>query len=81
MCCAVASTLGATLVFPGANQLNAGGTNSSPPYLTGVGAVIIAWLLAPLLTMCNAVPSYLWNRKKIFRSEDPFHKALWVCHH
>ena len=79
LCCAVASTLGASLVFPGARQLRAGGTNSQPPYLTGMGAVFIAWILAPLLTMCCAVPVCLWNRKTIFRSEDPFHIALWVC--
>ena len=79
LCCAVASTVGATLVYPGANQLNTGGTNPTPPYLTGLGAVFTAWVLAPLLTMSNAVPFYLWNRKKIFRTDDPFHRALWVC--
>ena len=79
MCCVVASTLGATFVFPGPHHVSAGGTNPSPPYLTGLGAVSIAWILAPLVTMCNAVPVYLLNRKALFRSEDPFHKALWVC--
>lgn len=77
--CAVAATLGATLVFPGAGELNVGGTNSHAPYLTGLGAVIMTCLLAPLVTMCCAVPVYLWSRKTIFRSEDPFHNALWVC--
>ncbi|KAL3163379.1 hypothetical protein ABBQ32_009765 [Trebouxia sp. C0010 RCD-2024] len=73
----VAATLGATLVFPGAGELNVGGTNSHAPYLTGLGAVIMTCLLAPLVTMCCAVPVYLWSRKTIFRSEDPFHNALW----
>ena len=77
-CCAVASTLGATFVFPGANQLNAGGTSLVPPYLTGVGAVFIVWAIAPFLTMCTTSAFYLWNRKMIFRTEDPFHRALWV---
>ncbi|KAL3131924.1 hypothetical protein ABBQ38_007627 [Trebouxia sp. C0009 RCD-2024] len=73
----VAATLGAILVFPGARHLKVGGTNSHPPYLTGMGAVFMTWLLAPLVTMCCAVPVYLWSRKTIFRSEDPFHNALW----
>ena len=67
------------LVFPGAHQLNMGGTNPHAPYLTGVGAVFIGLILAPLVTICGVALSYLGDRKSILRSEDPFHRALWVC--
>lgn len=79
LCYAAASVMGAIFVFPGVRQLKVGGTNSEPPYLTGIGAVFIGLMLAPILTICGAVLTYLGTRKTILRSEDPFHKALWVC--
>ncbi|KAL3131923.1 Na+/Pi symporter [Trebouxia sp. C0009 RCD-2024] len=75
--CLAASVMGAIFVFPGVRQLKVGGTNSEPPYLTGIGAVFIGLMLAPILTICGAVLTYLGTRKTILRSEDPFHKALW----
>lgn len=80
LCYAAASTIGAIFVFPGVRQLKVGGTNLEPPYLTGMGAVFISLMLAPVLTICTAVLTYLGTRKTILRSEDPFHRALWVMH-
>ena len=76
---AVAATIGASLVFPGADDLSISATSPTPPFLTGLGPVFIVWVLAPAVTMCNTGLFYLGTQNYVFRSEDVFHKALWVC--
>ena len=76
--CAVASTIGAALVFPGYSKIQFGQPLSSPPFLSGLGSILLSWLLAPLISAVLVTPSYLMTRATIFRREDPFHLALWV---
>lgn len=75
---AVASTLGAALVYPGPSLIEFGQSLRTPPFVSGVGPVLLAWLWSPLISMVLASSSYLLTRTQIFRKEDSFHKALWV---
>ena len=75
---AVASTLGAALVFPGASSIKFGEPLKTPPFLTGVGPVLLAWLWSPVLSALLVTSSFLLIRSLVFRGEDAFHKALWV---
>lgn len=75
---AVASTQGAALVFPGASSINFGHSQKTPPWLSGVGAILMSWLWCPLLSALLVTSSFLLIRTLVFRGEDAFHKALWV---
>ncbi|KAL3131921.1 Na+/Pi symporter [Trebouxia sp. C0009 RCD-2024] len=74
----VASTLGAALVYPGPSLIEFGQSLRTPPFVSGVGPVLLAWLWSPLISMVLASSSYLLTRTQIFRKEDSFHKALWM---
>ena len=75
---AVASTVGASFVFPGAQLLGFGGTSPHPPFLTGLGSVFFVWAFAPAVTMINTAVFYLGFRNYVFRGDDVLHRALWV---
>lgn len=75
---AVASTLGAALVFPGASLIFFGQSEKAPPFWSGVGPVLLSWFGAPLLSAVLVTSSFLFIRSLVFRGEDAFHKALWV---
>lgn len=78
---AVASTIGAALVIPGASLIDLGQSQKAPPFLSGVGPVVLSWFWAPLLSAVLVTSSFLFIRSLVFRGEDAFHKALWVRVH
>jgi len=75
---AVASTVGAILVFPGASEMELGKSTPSPPFLTGLGWDLAVWSLAPTFAICACALVYLLLRNMIMRNEDPLHTMLWV---
>ena len=75
---AVASTVGASFIFPGAHHLEIGSTSEHPPFLTGLGPVFFVWALAPAVTIINTAVFYLGCRNYVFRGDDVLHRALWV---
>lgn len=75
---AVASTIGAALVFPGAGALDFGTTSLSPPFVTGLSAVFIIWGCAPLVAVSMTGFAFLQARNMFARGDDPLHKTLWV---
>ncbi|KAL0049305.1 hypothetical protein WJX82_010880 [Trebouxia sp. C0006] len=76
----VASTAGAILVFPGGAALEFGMTSSSPPFVTGLGSILIIWACAPIISVSLTGSCYLKTRDWLFRSSehDPMHRVLWV---
>lgn len=75
---AVASTVGAILVFPGASDLELGKSTPSPPFLTGLGWALAVWTIAPIFALCGSALLYLLLRNMIMRNEDPLHTVIWV---
>ena len=75
---AVASTIGAALVFPGAGALDFGTTSLSPPFVTGLSAVFIIWVCAPIVAVSITGIGFLNARNLFARGDDPLHKTLWV---
>ena len=75
---AVASTMGAALVFPGAGALNFGTTSLSPSFVTGLSAVFIIWVCAPIVAVSITGIAFLNARNLFARGDDPLHKTLWV---
>lgn len=75
---AVASTVGAILVFPGASEMELGKSTPSLPFLTGLGWTLVVWTCAPTFTVCGCALLYLLLRNMIMRNEDPLHTVLWV---
>lgn len=73
---AVASTVGAILVFPGPSHMELGKSTQSPPFLTGLGWALTVWITAPTFTACGCALLYLLFRNKTMRNEDPLHTAL-----
>ena len=76
--CAVASTIGAALVFPGPSALKLGALSNSPPFLPSLAAVFFVWAAAPTLTMSLTALFFVLFRNWFFRGEDSFHRVLWV---
>ncbi|DBA95223.1 TPA: Na+/Pi symporter, variant 2 [Trebouxia sp. C0006] len=74
----VASTIGAALVFPGAGALDFGTTSLSPPFVTGLSAVFIIWVCAPIVAVSITGIGFLNARNLFARGDDPLHKTLWV---
>ncbi len=75
---AVASTVGAILVFPGASHMELGKSTPSPLFLTGLGWALTVWITAPTFTACGCALLYLLFRNKAMGIEDPLHTAIWV---
>lgn len=75
---AVASTMGAALVFPGAGALDFGTTSLSPPFVTGLSAVFIVCVCAPIIAVSITGIAFLNARNMFARGDDPLHKTLWV---
>ena len=75
---AVASTVGAILVFPGSSSLVLWKYTSSLPYLSGLAIVIAATMTAPTFSISLCATSYVWLRNWLMRGEDSLHKMLWV---
>ena len=75
---AVASTVGAILVFPGASDMELGKSTPSPPFLTGLGWDLAVSSIAPTFAVCGCALLYLLLRNMIMRNEDPLHTVLWV---
>ena len=75
---AVASTVGAILVFPGASDMELGKSTPSPPFLTGLGWDLAVWSIAPTFAVCGCALLYLLLRNMVLRNEDPLHTVLWV---
>ena len=75
---AVASTVGAILVFPGASNIELGKSTPSPPFLAGLGWALAVSTIAPTFAVCGCALLYLLLRKMIMHKEDPLHNVLWV---
>jgi len=75
---AVASTMGAALVFPDAGSLDFGTTSLSPPFVTGLSAVFIIWVCAPIVAVSMTGIAFTNARNLFARGHDPLHKTLWV---
>ena len=75
---AVASTVGAILVFPGASDMELGKSTPSPPFLKGLGWALAVWTIAPTFAVCGSALLYLLLRNMIMRNEDPLHTVIWV---
>ncbi len=69
---AVASTVGAILVFPGASEMEFGKNTPSPPFLTGLGWALAVWTVAPTFAVCGCALLYLLLRNMMMRNEDPY---------
>ena len=70
--------MGAALVFPGAGFLDFGTTSPSPPFVTGLSAVFIIWVCAPIVAVSLTGIAFLNARNLFVRGDDPLHKTLWV---
>lgn len=74
---AVGGIIGMTMMVVGSDCVTWKKKSDDFPYVKGVSAIVISWVLSPVLSAFSAVALYLFVRTFVLRSKDSFTRTLW----
>lgn len=74
----VGAIIGMTMAFRGADCVNWNEENNVFPYIGGVSAIVVAWVISPVLSGIISVLLFTSVRQLVLRSFYAYERAFYV---